>query len=167
MKSVALLILSLVAIAYSYNDACMAKTSYVCSMTQPIDSVFWSYCPLNTIWSKLPCGKFNIRENYSDSLDTISSYIDFRGWECSGGFLYRPAGNCLTQREEQREEETSEVLERVTYTTCPITGTTKVVCCKFHFLMVLIVKALHLLHVTLELPTALFVIKWMWTSLMT
>lgn len=58
MKAVVLLVVSLIAIAAAYNDNCMAKTSYVCSITQPTDSVFWSYCPSNALWTKLPCGKY-------------------------------------------------------------------------------------------------------------
>ena len=36
----------------------------------------------------------------------------------------------MNQREEAPEVE-QQVLERVTYDTCPISGTTKVYCCKF------------------------------------
>ena len=42
--------------------------------------------------------------------------------------MYRPTGACMEQREEQEQQ----VLERATYSTCPITGSVKVTCCKIH-----------------------------------
>ena len=55
MKTIVLLA-ALIAATYATGE-CMTRTTYQCSATQPAnDGTFWSYCPANNLWTKLPCG---------------------------------------------------------------------------------------------------------------
>ena len=55
--TILVVIVSLIAATYAATDNCYTQTSYRCTGIQPTDNAFWAYCPANSLWTKLPCGK--------------------------------------------------------------------------------------------------------------